>query len=407
MKPLTQAIVIRELRIALERLSLSHIRIASSDENSHRRARQTWEVLQREDAEAVEAVGLVCVHSYEGLQPARDNAARVALRKALRDRELWVTEYGDGEGSGLDLAITILHDLHYLRCTSWCYWQPIEPFSGWGLLNTEYGEDAHGSPTWVYTKYWVFATFTRALRPGMLILSSNSIDTVFAFDPRTSQLVILVVNCGVAQNAEFDLQAFSAIDDKYSLTYTAFDGSALLKDLGRHPTQASSLRISLCLPAECVVALSCNASGFPPCPLDVPVYIEAWCGKVAHVHGEEDADGAKVTLWERCTGQHFRWRLERQGASFRIVSCHSGRAWCNPGGHCNGTGIVTREARAADVGTEVYFEPAEEGYWYIIFATSRKSAHLLGEDRTQGAVIATWMKESRRHHWWRFVLADV
>lgn len=406
MTPGTQAAVLRELHRALHRVGLRTIKIACSDENSHRRAKETWEVLSR-DVEVAKLVGLVCVHSYEGLNPARDTAARVALRHALQRREVWMTEYGDGEGSGIELATTIMHDIHYLRCTCWCYWQPIEPFSSWGLLNVKYGSASHATATWVYSKYWVFATFTQAIRPGMFILCSNAVDTVFAFDRRLNRLVVIVLNCGAAQNAEFDLRAFGAIDRHYKLTYTAFDGSALLKDLGSHPTQPAARRISVSLPAESVVAFSCGAFGLPPCALGVPVYIvAAHCGKVAHLHAEEDANGARVTLWDNDDSAHMRWRVERAGEGFRIISCHSGRAWCNPGGCKNGAGVVTWDTGNTSKSLEVCFEPAElDGHWYVLFVAERKSVHVLREDKADGAVIATWTQQRRPHHWWRFQAA--
>mmetsp|Transcript_49146 Transcript_49146/g.158714 ORF Transcript_49146/g.158714 Transcript_49146/m.158714 type:complete len:317 (-) Transcript_49146:14-964(-) len=285
----------------------------------------------------------------------------------------------------------------------------LEPHSGWGLLNVDFSEDYHGSTLWVYTKYWVFATFSRALRPGMLILASNAVDTVFAYDARKNLLVILALNTSLAaQQSELDLSpAFGSIAEDYKLIFTAFDGSALLKDLGTHPTRSGSRRISLTLPAECVVSLSLQAWGLPPCALGVPVYIVAVnCGKVAHVHGEENANGARVTLWDPASGgEHLRWRLERAagGRGFHIVSCLTGRAWRNPAGRSNGTEIVTWECQDRDPSLEVVFEPADvEGCWYITFTDGERSAHVLREASAEGSPVSTWSREQRPHHWWRF-----
>jgi len=270
--------------------------------------------------------------------------------------------------------------------------------------------ERHGETRWVYTKYWIFATFTRAIRPGMFLLSSNAVDTLFAYDPRQQILVIVALNTSLAgQHSELDLSAvFGSIDQEYQLCFTSFDGSALLKDLGSHPTDAQLRRISLWLPAESVVTLRLPAWGFPPCPLEIPVHIvAAHCGKVAHVHGEEDADGARVTLWEPSAAKHLLWRIVRAptGRGFRIVSCLSDRAWRCPKTCTSGTPIVTDEIKTDghESEFEVHFKPAaKHGFWHIVFASNGRNAHVLREACTSGAPVATWSREDRPHHWWKF-----
>jgi galactan endo-1,6-beta-galactosidase len=102
----------------------------------------------------------------------------------LGTKRLWMSEYGDNDGSGMALAQTIIEDLTYLKPTAWIYWQPAEPSSTWGLVNGNYGsirtlsEPGRGAPTWVYDKYYVMAQFTRFLRPGYKILGSTDHNTV-------------------------------------------------------------------------------------------------------------------------------------------------------------------------------------------------------------------------------------
>ncbi len=34
---------------------------------------------------------------------------------------------------------TITEDLTYLKPSAWIYWQAVEPYSAWGLVNAAYG----------------------------------------------------------------------------------------------------------------------------------------------------------------------------------------------------------------------------------------------------------------------------
>eukprot|EP00971_Amphidinium_carterae_P271692 5391277-Amphidinium_carterae.1 len=73
--------------------------------------------------------------------------------------------------SALGYAST--EDLHYLEPSAWCYWQPVEHRSPWGLVEAHFSPNGSRSMAMPYPKHYVFAHFTRFLRPGMQMLRST------------------------------------------------------------------------------------------------------------------------------------------------------------------------------------------------------------------------------------------
>jgi galactan endo-1,6-beta-galactosidase len=180
-------------------------------------------------------VGKVNVHGYNGLAPWHDNTARQNLRRAVGSKRLWMSEYGDNDGSGMSLARSITEDLNHLRPTAWIYWQPVEPYSGWGLVNGAYGDAAdeksptRGQPLWVYYKYYAFAQFSRFLRPGYKLIGSSDGNTIVGYHSGEKKLVLITVNYGTAQNISYDLRSLSAVPDgSAAMTTTNTDGSKRL-----------------------------------------------------------------------------------------------------------------------------------------------------------------------------------
>jgi galactan endo-1,6-beta-galactosidase len=230
-----QAEVLAALREALDARGLRDVTLAASDENSPGDALRTLGALGAMPVTvrggATHAAALVerlNVHGYAGIAPCRDNDARAALRAAAGGRAVWMSEYGDADGSGMALAQSITEDLTHLRPSAWIYWQPAEPYSAWGLVNGSYADARdqpdRGAPAWIYTKYYVFAQFTRFVRPGAVLLDNGDHNTVAALGPGR-QLAVVTVNYGNAQEIRYDLSAFARHGDVARVTYTQTNGA--------------------------------------------------------------------------------------------------------------------------------------------------------------------------------------
>ncbi len=194
-----QLSLLRHLSTALAaRPELAHVALTASDENTMKQGLETQLFFNQQKSPP--AIAKVNVHSYNGLAAWRDNTVRAALRKAVpATTPLWASEYGDNDPSGLALAQTILEDLNHLRPTAWIYWQVLESGTNpWGIANAHFGrtpnDPERGTPTQLQPKYYVFAQFTRAIRPGAQILGTNNDLTTAAYDPVAKTLTLLHLN---------------------------------------------------------------------------------------------------------------------------------------------------------------------------------------------------------------------
>lgn len=217
----TQASVIRCLRRELNRRGLTTMKVAASDENTYDAGLNTWNHF---DAAVRAQVGRVNVHGYQYDQGRRD-----LLRAAVAGKQLWDSEYGDNDASGKSLAANLNRDFQQLHPTGWCYWQALDG-GGWGLIQANPGENRIGSAN---RKYFIFAQYTRHIRPGMTIMAGGDENTVAAYDSAARKLVLVTVNPGPARWVAYDLARFARADGPVQRwTTTTSGGTVYQADTG-------------------------------------------------------------------------------------------------------------------------------------------------------------------------------
>lgn len=154
-----------------------------------------------------------------------------------------MTDYVDGEESGMTLARSVLADINNLRVQAWIYGEPVDPESSRGFVNSQYGKESdqfsstRGKPLKIYTKYFVMAQFSRFLRPGYIVLNqkknSNVTDqnSVVGYDEADKKLVIVVLNYENAQKITYDLNQFVSVGSNSArVTVTQTNGDKLLEE---------------------------------------------------------------------------------------------------------------------------------------------------------------------------------
>ena len=199
----TQQAVISALRTELNNRGMQGVGVAASDENSPDQALSTWNAL---DARTRGSISRINTHGYSG-QSAYRGSNRGPLFSAVSagGKKLWMSEYGEGDASGLTMAQSILLDLNQMHPSGWVYWQPLDS-GGWGLIQSNPGDNWIGAPN---PKYYVLAQFSRSIRPGMTILSSGDPNTVAAYDPAGHTLALVTLNGATGQWINYDLSHFS------------------------------------------------------------------------------------------------------------------------------------------------------------------------------------------------------
>ncbi len=194
----TQCAVIAALREELDRHGLTQIKVAASDENTYDAALRTWDSF----SPAVKAqVGRVNVHGYQYGGGRRD-----LLFHAVTPTELWNSEYGEDDASGMRLAANLALDFRHLHPSAWCYWQPLDG-GGWGLIQSDLSRREIGP---VNLKYFVLAHYSRHIRPGMAILGSDDA-TVAAYDRAAHKLVLVTAGHAAGHWVTYDLSRFCTV----------------------------------------------------------------------------------------------------------------------------------------------------------------------------------------------------
>lgn len=172
--------------------------VAASDENRMTFAIATWLGMSSQSHDIIQRIN---VHGYEYGGGRRDWLYDLAQDYK---KKLWLSEYGEGDGTGKQLFQNLLLDFVWLHPTGWVYWQALD-VPGWGLVE---GDNDAKTVAGVNTKYFVMAQFSRHVRKGMRILSTDSGDTMAAYDAAGKTLVIVATNSDAAQSVTLDISKF-------------------------------------------------------------------------------------------------------------------------------------------------------------------------------------------------------
>jgi galactan endo-1,6-beta-galactosidase len=223
----SQARVLGYLRQSLDEYSLQSVAVAASDENSPTVAFTTLTTLTASSTLAG-IIDKVNTHDYDnGVQPYRGpDRGKLRDLATANGMKLWDSENGEGDSSGLTMAQSIALDLNEMKVSAFVYWQALDG-SGWGLLQAD---DAAGTVGSANPKHFVLAQYSRHIRPGMRIVSTNDLTgTVAAIDEEQKLLVLVTVNANeTAQTASYDLSAFSTIQTSVKTWTTETSGEGAL-----------------------------------------------------------------------------------------------------------------------------------------------------------------------------------
>jgi O-glycosyl hydrolase len=243
-----QARMIKLLRPALDRRGLSAGLIGSED-NAEQLA---FESVSAYDPATQKLLARVASHTYHANNP--DGLRQLA---AAIGRPLWISEYGDGEPSGLTLARRIRDDIVQTHACAWIYWQFAEPGGNWGLVRYHM-RDTNG-PLSLNKKFYVMSQFSRFIRPGFQILEAGDTNSLVAYDSAGHQLVLVSVNDGERPlTVAYDLVAFrvpaapvqgwrtSDSEDLQAVNSAAITGGKLIATLP--PRSVTTLVITDILP---------------------------------------------------------------------------------------------------------------------------------------------------------------
>jgi O-glycosyl hydrolase len=197
----TQNSFVKVLGASLAAKNITYTSVSASDENSIDQAVDTFAAM---DASALGYMGQVNTHTYNG-----SNRNTLMTDAANASKRLSVSEYGDGDATGLTMAAQILTDLKGMQPKNWIYWQAVDNSGGWGFLNNA----LDGTSNYGYAfneKYYVMGNFSKFIRPGYQFIDIDDSNSVAAYDGNGALVIVTVNSSTTAQEVTYNLQNIPA-----------------------------------------------------------------------------------------------------------------------------------------------------------------------------------------------------
>ena len=249
--PGAQARLIRALAAERHR-TRSRWLIACSDENEPRTGLNTLNALISPSNGGVDPrlIGRVNVHGYWGWEWQERLRQRV---HELGIRELWMSEvsHREWENAGyvpndmrcaLPQIRAVVNDLKRLRPNGWVFWQAVEPLELCMRYRFTYGliQAAADAPVdWqgrtyrpgehvISKAFWAMMQFSRFIRPGFRLISTDDFWTIAAVSADGKTLVIAVHNDRQApRSITYDLTAFGRVSGRAQAFRTMDDADGI------------------------------------------------------------------------------------------------------------------------------------------------------------------------------------
>eukprot|EP00747_Dinoflagellata_sp_TGD_P163759 gnl/TRDRNA2_/TRDRNA2_182780_c0_seq1.p1 gnl/TRDRNA2_/TRDRNA2_182780_c0~~gnl/TRDRNA2_/TRDRNA2_182780_c0_seq1.p1 ORF type:complete len:711 (-),score=113.44 gnl/TRDRNA2_/TRDRNA2_182780_c0_seq1:87-1991(-) len=331
-----QVHVLTLLRRELDARGLKDVLIAASDENRPDTAIQTLKFMQQLGAAG--HVGRLNVHTYDGLLPWREVAhpgVRASLRNLASQQRLpvWVSEHGNGDVHGVQVAEAILEDLNFLKPAAWCYWQPLEHRCSWGLVEVNFDAKSSISDQLPLMKYYVFAHFSRYLRPNVVMLHCTEPWATGAYSPEEGALVCVVANvANQMRRMRMCLHGFSVPCSAVTAVLTQPQTGRLMVERSAQVVEdgdsgASELIVEVPARAVCSMHVPGAVLVSKEYFIDMACYEEdQLCEAVVASIREMARSAAKIAVSERCYGCGDK-RTVAERAHWEHNSAHTAAVW--------------------------------------------------------------------------------
>lgn len=315
-----QSNLILATRKALDAKSLK-VGISASEESFNSWAVTAWDALSQP---AKDATLRLNTHCYGGTSQHWVN------HRAARDgKRLWMSEYGDGDASGMSLARQIVRDIRVMMPTAWVYWQVIDGGYGWGCLDVDLNN--HSQKAVVNRKYYAFSQFTRFLRPGCQFISIGDGDSVAALD--RDRLIIVSVSDS-DRKVTYDLSKFTGKRSVVQCVRTSPTENAV----NAKPVQQGGGKVTVSLPKDSVCTTIIDGCRFGGRLLNGFYNLESLrTGNLLEVPEGSWTEGQWMGTWPANGGRNQQWRFVGQGdGGVRLVNRESGMVlslWDNADKH--------------------------------------------------------------------------
>jgi hypothetical protein len=312
--PATQNTVAKAVGASLVSKGMNYTTLSTSDETSINIAVATLGYM---DATALGYMSQINTHSYGGSERTQLLAAATADQKRL-----WLSEYGDGDATGLTTAAQILKDVNIMQAKSWVYWQAVDSATGWGFFNNALNGTANYSYQ-VNKKYYVMGNFTRFIRPGYQIVSISDSNSIAAYDGQGTVVIVTVSRANADQGVTYALNNFgpgpwqvaqyrtSSTENLVSLPPFTVTGNSFTKDIP--PNSVTTFVLT-------------NGQSGPFVSGKTYTFTNANSGDVLEVRGSSTAVGQTLDQAGSNGASNQQWIASAAGANWVFTNANSGLA---------------------------------------------------------------------------------
>lgn len=389
-----QNAVVKATGSALARSGLA-TRVSASDENTISGANQTFGYY---DNIARDLLSRINTHSYGG-----GDRTRLSNFALSAGKDLWLSEYGDGDASGLPMSRRILEDINGLHPSAWVYWQVMDSAGGWGCLLNPL-KDETTTAYKINQKYYVMANYSRFIRPGYRFMAINDANSLAAYDARSRQLVIVTTNSGdQAATVTYDLSRFTGL----GRTVAAYRTSPT-EDLAPLPAMAiTDSRFAVATPAKSVTtyiiadAVYNGAPGFDPHAYYRITNRQS--GLRLQQSGTAVTDFVPVVQGPAAPAINQQWRLVGQGSGvYKIVNRNDGLL-------LEVGGAAMQNGAAADLYHDKFETPGQSNQQWRIISVGRGYYELQNTNSGlalaigQDGAVQQWAYDAGQGQQWQIV----
>lgn len=292
--------------------------VSASDENSVSGADETTGYY---DSAAVKTLSRINTHSYGG-----GDRTRLSNYALARGKDLWLSEYGDGDASGLEMAGRINEDINGLHPSAWVYWQVVDNAGGWGFLRNPL-KDETTTDYIINKKYYVMGNYSKFIRPSYRFIAISDPHSVAAYSAPSRTLVIVTVNNSeVATGVTYDLSQFTGLGP----SATGYRTSATEELAKLPPVALAAKHFALAAPAKSVTTLVISGAAYAGAlgfdPNSYYQIINRQSGLALEEKGDSLTDFTDVTNNAlNASAARQQWRLIGQGGGvYKFVNRNNG-----------------------------------------------------------------------------------
>ena len=387
----SQAAIIQRVATSLASKGLSTT-ASASDENTIDLALGSF----RSFSPAVKSsLSRINTHAYGGSQ-----RTQLANEANSNSKDLWMSEYGDGDASGLTMSRKILSDMKNMRPISWVYWQAVDG-DGWGLLKNAL-PDATTTDYTLNEKYFVMANYSRFIRPGYRFVAITDPSSLAAYDASSGALVIVTTNSSASDvEVTYDVSMFDTVDSSATPFRTSpTENLVQLDDVGVADGFFSAVAKAQSVTTYVLSGASyLGSAGFDPTAYYT--LVNANSGLVLDVAGGSIADSARAIQGYDNGGWNQEWAILGLGAGiYKLVNRNSGAILDVAGGSTSdGANIIQYHDHDAS-NQEWSLVDTGDGTFEIVNLNSGLLADVSDASTTAGAnIVQSHDTGSPSQHW--------